>query len=115
MPNSKFTIEEHGILVRLSQLDGAVQRYVQRILCSRFQYLSQYSALSEHPGGKMYYATGRDFYWPHISNNIYGTLGDYRSCARDRQADIFQRKICLFPPNEALGLYQSIFLVFCLE
>lgn len=50
----------------------------------------------------MYDAIGRDFYLPHISNNDYETLSDCISCAKDLQTDISQRKLPLFPRNEAL-------------
>lgn len=44
----------------------------------------------------------RDFYCRHLANDVYATVRDGSPCARNRQANIHQRKLHLFPPNNPL-------------
>lgn len=41
---------------------------------------------------KMYGTTGRDFHVKQVAIDVYGTRRDGRSCARDRRAEILQRR-----------------------
>lgn len=103
MPNSKCIIDEHGVFVRISQLDDAVQQKVARSVLSRFFYLSYYCTQSRHLGERKIYDTMRHgFRWPHASDGLYGTVKDCFSSDKDRQTKIRVRKLSLFPPNEPL-------------
>lgn len=101
MSKSKRTVDEHGVLVRFSELDGAVQLYDSRNLRSASLYLSHYFPLFEYPvERKMYDAMRRNFYWPRMATDVRRIVENWRSGTRGRQRNIHQHKSHLFPPNE---------------
>lgn len=81
-PNTRFNIDNDGVLVRESPLDGALRRVVCTSLCSCPLHIWYYSVLAGHPGiRRMYDSMSTDLYWSSMVNDVYTTVRDCRFCA----------------------------------
>ena len=102
--DSQFDYDRYGILVRKSNLDGALQRVVPVSLRARLLHTTHYPRLAGHPGGiRMYYSLRREYYWPHMANDVFMTVRDCVSCARNRATvQKFQKFMKLFPASGPL-------------
>ena len=106
---SPFKEDESGLLIRVSNLDGAQQIVIPRTLRNRLLHISHYPKQAGHPGGrKMFYTMRKYYYWPHMSIEIYNTVKQCEPCAKE---SIRLRKIAaklkLFPatfPLESVAL-----------
>ena len=107
--NSPFKEDETGLLVRISNLDGAHQIVIPKSMQKRILYANHYPKTAGHPGGRrMFYTMRRYYYWPYMSLDIYNTVKNCEACAKE---SIRLRKIAsklkLFPatfPLESVAL-----------
>lgn len=87
-------LDRDGVLCTPASLDGSIQRVVPASLKDRVIYLVHYPRLAGHPGEtKIYQTLQRNFYRITMSNDIYQTSKDCRSCAAKRST---QRKHAIF-------------------
>ena len=83
--NHPFRDEADGLLVRVSPLDGAVQKVLPECLRARALYLAHYPLLAGHArGAKMYDTMRVHYYWPYMATDIFQTARDCRECAQAR-------------------------------
>ena len=101
---SPFAINQHGVLVRRSQLDKSLQIVVPATLRKRLLEIAHYAPTSGHPGrSKMYQTMRRAFYWPAMSVDIHHLVEECEPCARNRikgQGNVYPMK--LFPATKPL-------------
>ncbi len=106
---ARFTVREDGVLVRIAPLHGSSQIVVPEALRRRVLQLNNEPAASGHAGGqRMYETLRRGFYWPSMVADVYYTVRQCSSCARDR-ITLQQRTtpLTLFParaPLESVAL-----------
>lgn len=85
-PRTNFTVDTKGLLVRISQLDGAVQIYIPSVYRLAILHLCHYATLVGHPGERLVYDTiSIHCYWPYIVKDVYGAGRCCESCARNWQ------------------------------
>ena len=96
---SDFFYDRHGVLVRRSTLDGALQAVVPSSLRPRVLNMAHYPKLAGHPGTRRMYDTmRRSFYWPLMANDIHKLVRSCQSCAKAKGAKHkHQHKLKLFP------------------
>ncbi len=101
---TRFVDREDGVLVRVAPLDGAVQIVAPAALRHRVLQIKYEPAASARAGGLCKYETmRRGFYWPSIVADVYYTVRQCSSCARDRIA--LQKRttpLTLFPARAPL-------------
>lgn len=84
-PNARFIVRSDGWLVRVCPFDGASQKVVSPALRPGFLRLYHHSFLSGHSGKRrMYDYMRKELHWPHMANDVYKTVHDYRSYAQNR-------------------------------
>lgn len=67
-------------------------------LTLRFLQNFHYFLLTGHPGeGQMNASMGRELYWPYMSDDVYATVRDWRSCAQNCTHGNRQRQLGVFP------------------
>ena len=102
--DSPFAIDQHGVLIRRSPLDGTLQVVVPATLRERLLSIAHNPPISAHPGrSKMYQTLRRDFYWPSMTVDIHFTVDNCDACARNRikdQRNVYPMK--LFPATKPL-------------
>ena len=106
---SPFKEDDSGLLIRVSNLDGAHQIVIPLTLRNRLLHLAHYPKQAGHPGGrKMFYTLRKYYYWPSMSIDVYNTVKQCEACAKE---SIRLRKIAaklkLFPatfPLESVAL-----------
>ena len=102
--NSPFAINQHGVLVRKSKLDGSLQIIVPTTLRARLLDIAHSAPIAGHPGrAKMYQTLRRQFYWPSMTVDIHHQVENCKSCAMNRIKD--QRNVYpmrLFPARRPL-------------
>ncbi|CDF40971.1 unnamed protein product [Chondrus crispus] len=98
---SSLSVEEfiQPQAVHQSPLDGTLQRVVPKRLGAKVLYLAHPPRLARHPGGtRMYDTLRREYYWPHMANNVYSTVRNCQSCSATRSTIVrHQKDIKLFP------------------
>ena len=101
---SPFAIDQHGVLIRRSSLDGSLQVVVPERLRGRLLDIAHNAPISAHPGrSRMYQTLRRDFYWPSMTVDIHFKVDNCASCARNRikeQRNVYPMK--LFPAEKPL-------------
>ena len=101
---SPFAIDQHGVLIRRSPLDGTLQVVVPESLRRRVLDIAHHPPISAHPGrSRMYQTLRRDFYWPSMTVDIHFTVDSCDACARNRikdQRNVYPMK--LFPATNPL-------------
>ena len=102
--SSPFAIDQHGVLIRRSPLDGTLQVVVPESLRRRLLDIAHNPPISAHPGrSRMYQTLRRDFYWPSMTVDIHFVVENCESCARNRikdQRNVYPMK--LFPADKPL-------------
>ena len=102
--DSPFAIDQHGVLIRRSSLDGTLQVVVPESLRSRLLDIAHHPPISAHPGrSRMYQTLRRDFYWPSMTVDIHFAVDSCDACAKNRIKDernVYPMK--LFPANKRL-------------
>ena len=85
--------------MRISPIDGAIQRLVPENLRQRILKMAHYPRLAGHPGSRRMYDTlRRDFYWPNMANDVATLVRNCTSCAKVRGAKhSHQHFLKLFP------------------
>lgn len=69
----------------------------------RHLLLSHYHLLAGHSGQRRMYDTmRRDYYWPHMANDVAEIINQCQSCARNRGHVKLQRQLQLFPASGPL-------------
>lgn len=87
--------------MRISPLYGTSQQYVPLTLRASIMPLCYHSLMSRHLGERQRSESmQRKFYLPHISENLYITVCDCQSYARNRRTTMWQRIISLFSATE---------------
>ena len=77
--------DERGLIVRVADIDGAVQILVPLALRQRVLYLSHYTPLAGHPGiTKQFYTMRQNFYWPSMSADVRKVSQNCDVCAQER-------------------------------
>jgi len=103
--DSAFFEGHDGLLRRRVPNEGdAVQIVAPQTLRPRILHMLHNNVLSGHPGQtRMYYAVRRTYYWPQMAADIYATVRNCTTCARNR---VKLRKrtnpLKLFPASEPL-------------
>jgi hypothetical protein len=102
--NRHFSVNDKGLLVRLSPNDDAEQIVAPRCLANRVICLSHLPRLAAHPGGTCMYATLRkSFYWLTMAKDIYQIVANCPSCAKSGlQRNRRTNYLKLFPPSQPL-------------
>lgn len=102
--NSSFHVARNGILTRVSLLDNAAHKVVPASMQRQVLKCFHYSLLAGHPGARrMYDSIRREFYWPHMANDVYQVVKESNSCARMRGTrHAHQKHLRLFPANGPL-------------
>lgn len=68
-PESAYSYDGNGVLMRQASIDCALQKVVPMSLPA-ILYLVYYAVLAEFPGEKKLYDTQQlEFHWPHMVNN----------------------------------------------
>lgn len=103
-PDSQFSIDYQGLLIRISNLDEAKQIAAPLLLQPRVLYLSYYPVLPEHAGGARLYDTFRcDYYYRNMANDAFQTVRACVPCARQREKETGKNKhLKLFPASASL-------------
>lgn len=69
--NTRFGYNTNSVLVQVSLIDSASQKYVPAALRARILSLCHYSLMAGHLGERQMYDTiHRDLYWPHVENDV---------------------------------------------
>lgn len=77
--------DERGLLVRIATIDRSIQIVLPNTLRQRVLLLSHYPRMAGHPGGsRMYQTLRRTFYWPSMGLDVYNTVRQCVSCAKER-------------------------------
>ena len=101
---SPFAINQHGILIRRSTLDGSLQVVVPLSLRRRLLDIAHFAPTSGHPGrAKLYQTMRRGFYWPLMTVDIHHLVENCSACARNRmkeQKNVYPMR--LFPATKPL-------------
>ena len=99
-----FAINQHGILIRRSTLDGSLQVVVPSSLRKRLLEIAHYAPTSGHPGrAKLYQTMRRSFYWPLMTIDIHHLVENCTACSKNRMKE--QRNVYpmrLFPATKPL-------------
>ena len=103
-PKQPYLENENGLFCRRAPNDGAIQIVLPASLRERVLLLAHYPRVAGHPGGSGMYQTLRQtFYWPSMSMDVYNTVRQCTSCAKER---IAKRKhasyLSLFPAKAPL-------------
>ena len=86
--SSPFAIDQHGVLIRRSPLDGTLQVIVPESLRGRLLDIPHNPPISAHSGrSRMYQTLRRDFYWPSMTVDIHFTVDGCETCAKNRIKD----------------------------
>ena len=86
-PKQPYLKNEHGLFCRRAPSDGAIQIVLPVSLRERVLLLAHYPRIAGHPGGSRMYQTLRQtFYWPSMSMDVYDTVRQCTSCAKERIA-----------------------------
>lgn len=81
--NRKSSVNDDGLLVRRSPVDGAIQIVVPQSLSQRVLLLPHHPPTAGHRGRRRVNDTlQREFYWPHMTADIERTVSKCGSCAR---------------------------------
>lgn len=96
--------DSDGILVRVSNKDGARQRIVPKSLRERVLCLAHYPKCAGHPGrDRMFKTLRRDFFWPRMSYDVSCFVTNCPSCSRKKlKSQGRTSKMKLFPPSRPL-------------
>ena len=99
-----YTEDERGLIVRVAPIDNAVQIYVPKTLRPRLLLLAHYPRLAGHPGGtRMFQTLRRTFYWPSMAMDVFNTVRQCSSCAKERLSlRRHSRFLKLFPAERPL-------------
>lgn len=95
--HSEFHTNQRGLLVPKSVVSESIQIVATKALRMRILYLAHYPPIAGHPGTRRMYDTlRRNFYWPHMANDVYTTVAQCASCVKNgsRHRDI--RRLQLF-------------------
>lgn len=80
-PGTIFSYDCNGFLVRTASIDWPVQKVVPMSPEPPLLYHLHYPTLARHPGERrMHYSIQREYYWPHMSNEVYTTVRDCQKC-----------------------------------
>lgn len=102
-PKRSFLYNAVRVIIKVSPVNGATQRYVPAVSWPRVQHLYFYSLMEGHYGDRqMYDSTRRNFYWSQMTNDVYATVRDCHSCARNCLTTKQKCKLRLFSPNKPL-------------
>ena len=101
---TNFTEVERGILIRAAPIDLTQQIYAPKTLRSRLLMLAHYPRLAGHPGGtRMYQTLRRTFHWPSMAMDVFNTVKQCSSCAKERLSlRKHSRFLKLFPAERPL-------------
>lgn len=103
MPGSVYFYYRNGIFFQHSKVDGAVQEVYPPYFVLQILHLSYYPVLAGHPREKHFYDTlGKDFYWPHMTNDKYTTVSYFLSSAAQGTWLRHQMKLRLLLPSSPL-------------
>lgn len=103
LPAFDIKVENHGLIVRKSNIDGALEKVDPKKLQARLLYLAHYPPLSGCPGQRhMYDAMRLEYYWTHMANDVHPTVDDYRKCAKAGSHYKHKRHLTIFPPSGPL-------------
>lgn len=92
--HSCFDYDPYGILVRKTELYGALQRIVPERLSRGLLLLSHYSVLAGHPGTILvYYTVRKKYYWPQVTNDVMSPLRIFQDCIRLQETYFKHRKL----------------------
>ena len=82
-----FVGNDKGVFCRLAPKDHSEQIVLPKSLRERALLLGHYPRMSGHPGGsRMYQTMRRTFYWPSMAMDVYNTVRQCSSCAKERIA-----------------------------
>lgn len=71
-----YNYDRNGLLTLVTSIDGSVQKVISTSLRARLLYPSHYPLLVGHQRKRpMYKSMWREYFWPHMENNMYTTLG----------------------------------------
>lgn len=80
-----YSVNQKGLLVRVSPVDRSEQIVVPLVLLQKVLHLSHYPRMMGHPGGtRMYHTLRRAYYWPSMAVDVYGTVRVCTSCSKER-------------------------------
>lgn len=80
--NAKSTIERNGLIVCKDLIDGAIQVLVPTVLGKPLLYEYCYPLSAGRAGlQRMYDSTCRDFYRPHLENEVFHPVSKSATCA----------------------------------
>ena len=101
---SPFAINQHGVLIRKSNLDGSLQVVVPASLRQRLLDIAHSAPTAGHPGrAKLYQTMRRVFYWPSMTVDIHHKVENCAPCAKNRikeQRNVYPMR--LFPATKPL-------------
>ena len=99
-----YTKDERGLIVRVAPLDKSMQIYLPSPLRPRLLLLAHYPRLAGHPGGtRMFQTLRRTFYWPSMAMDVFNTVRQCSSCAKERLSlRRHSRFLKLFPAERPL-------------
>ena len=99
-----FAINQHGVLIRRSNLDGSLQVVVPATLRKRLLDIAHDAPTAGHPGrAKLYQTMRRVFYWPSMTVDIHHKVESCAPCAKNRikeQRNVYPMR--LFPATKPL-------------
>jgi Integrase zinc binding domain len=98
---SLFDLDDRGILIRISPVDGVHQVVVLKSLVARVLYAEHYPPLAAHPGAHRMFATlRRTFFWLRMPADVYDTVRHCDAYARNRISEKKHTNVMkLFPAN----------------
>jgi hypothetical protein len=102
-----YDLNQERILIRIAPSDGTHQSVVPSSLVARIRYLEHYPPASGHPGAhRMFQTIRRSFFWPKMVEDVYETVRQCDTCARNRISErTHTNKLKLFP---AKGPIESV-------
>lgn len=84
-PTIKLHVDNHGLLLWRSKIDGTIQIVVSVPLRQRILTLAGSSLMAIRPGERRLYDRLQcKFFWPHIASVLYCTVDPCTSCARNQ-------------------------------
>lgn len=87
----------------MAPINGAVEIPALQTLRERLFYHSHHPVMASHSGFcRMYSSIQREFFWPHMENNLYTTLGNYSTCARNGTSAKLKRELQLILASRSL-------------
>lgn len=103
-PNSQFLVDNRGLPFQKSTVDGAIQVAVPEIHRARILHLAHHPTIAGNPGQWHMHNTFRgEDYWTCIGNDMYATIVQCMSCARNGSLFNHKQSLRLIPSRVSLN------------